>query len=181
MINNWSRIYLARFRRPKDFDPGAFEMVFEDELERWDDDTMRGAMQWMQSPGQDWGQYPTAKQLVVAYCCFLGARNAPTGEVLAARDVADKENMLGMCKNGINKVVARYASDDRGIPQDGWREIWDLICYPDDNDCRELSAELDQWAIETIGFDRAYLGRTSKYVDTAKIALARRSELAGAA
>ena len=95
----WARIYLSRFKRPKDFDPEAMKIVITDDLGRWDEKKIIEVMKWMQSADQDWGHYPTAKNIVIAYFKMTKqAREASAAPVY----VQTARQILNKHKNKLN-------------------------------------------------------------------------------
>lgn len=157
----WARIYLQRFKRPVGFDPVAVELVLTQELVQWRENVLIEVMQWMQNNGQDWVDYPTAHKLAVAYKAYRKWQVAPRAEITSARDVTQRESLVGECKAKILKIY-RDSVDGEIVPVWAWQDIWDQICRPDDAGDFCGSQALEEWAERTIGFRRAYTGLAEK-------------------
>lgn len=153
----WSRIYLQRFKRPSEFDYPAIELVLTQELGEWREDLLVETMQWMQGPDQEWGDYPTAKKLSVAYRTYLNFKFKPKTGIYSASNITPRESLFNECKKNMLKLF-RDNYENGGVSKCVWQDIWDQICRPDDSGNIDDSVKLEVWAEENLGFSRALTG-----------------------
>ena len=158
----WAKVLMSRFAKPKGFfifDPEAYTIILDEELKEWSTVIMLDVMKWMQGQGQDWSAtYPTAKMLSIAYKSYLTwMRNAGDAPPIDTT-ISDRENMIGMCKNKCDRIVARYTGGSSGVPESAWIEIWDWICHCDDNGDHLGSVDVEHHCEVRHGFKRTLTG-----------------------
>jgi len=153
----WAQIFIARWRRPKDFNPMAWEVVFTDDLGNWKKETMINVMKWMQSQGQDWGKFPTANTLTLAYRVYT--RQHDKGLFDELHQPKTQKEIVDDCKTRIAQYVHDIRRDGDALNEENYGDIWDMMCAAEDaagNEYEGVVRKLEDWAkrMPDIAFDR---------------------------
>ncbi len=156
----WAQVFIARWRRPKDFNSKAWEFVFAGDLGEWDADTMIDVMKFMQSQGQDWGKFPTAGTLTMAYRVCARDKFKSIYDSLPRQKT--KKDIIEEYRGKITRYVEHVLADGGELDEEHYGAIWDMVVDAEDSaastdsDYTEIVDRLESWAKRTpsIQFDR---------------------------